>query len=705
VKLLIAIPALNEEDSISQIIERCLEARGNIIRNSPVAEVEITVISDGSTDRTVELASSFKPRINLVVFEKNRGYGAAIKEAWRQSDAELLSFLDADGTCDPNFFVALCQTLVDQQACVVLGSRLHSGSKMPLIRRIGNVIFASLLSVFSSSRVRDSASGMRVVRRDCLERLLPLSDGLDFTPAMSAQCILAADLPIREIAMPYAERAGRSKLHVVGDGLRFLGVILKTALLYRPSRVLGLVALVLLLGAAALMARPTLYYLRNHAVQEWMIYRFVVSQLLGTAASAPLVRGQARRKPNFLFLIADDHAGYVLGADGNRLAETPNLDALVGTGESARRIKLMLPRAAAGATTVLIRGESGTGKNLVARILHSLSPRNQGPFIQFNCAALPETLAESELFGYEKGAFTGAAARKEGRFEMADGGTLFLDEVADLSPVTQPKILRVLQEGEFERVGGTRTSRVDVRIVTATNQDLAALVREKRFREDLFYRLNVIQICVPPLRARRDDIPGLLRHFFERASRHAGVEVPTVTVAALRSLQTYAWPGNIRELRNVVERLVVRDPGRPVDVDDLPHELRSAPVPSSGPSRSHPIANPVDVALDALSFETVADRLWRRLQTGECFWTCVSEPFRNHDLTRADVRALVQRGLGHTQGSYVALLKIFNVPAEDYKRVLSFLRQNDCHVPFQPFRAIKPHGAPADTHPSRRAAV
>src|SRR5216684_4409184 len=180
-RLLIAIPALNEEDSISQTIERCLEASGNIIRSSPVTEVEITVISDGSTDRTVELASSFKPRINLIVFEKNRGYGAAIKEAWRQSDAELLSFLDADGTCDPNFFADLCRTLVSEQADVVLGSRLNQASKMPLVRRVGNRGFATLLRALSSSRVRDTASGMRVVRRARLGRLLPLPDGLSFT--------------------------------------------------------------------------------------------------------------------------------------------------------------------------------------------------------------------------------------------------------------------------------------------------------------------------------------------------------------------------------------------------------------------------------------------------------------------------------------------------------------------------------------------
>ena len=180
-----------------------------------------------------------------------------------------------------------------------------------------------------------------------------------------------------------------------------------------------------------------------------------------------------------------------------------------------------------------------------------------------NCAALPETLLESELFGHEKGAFTGAAGRKEGRFELADGGTLFLDEIADLSPVTQPKLLRVLQEGEFERVGGTRTIRVDVRIVAATNQDLATMVREKRFREDLYYRLNVITITVPPLRERREDIPVLAQHFL-RAVR--GQEQPASWRASATRpcgcLEAYSWPGNVRELENVVERAVVLARGR-----------------------------------------------------------------------------------------------------------------------------------------------
>jgi two-component system response regulator HydG len=228
--------------------------------------------------------------------------------------------------------------------------------------------------------------------------------------------------------------------------------------------------------------------------------------------------------------------------------------------------------------TVLIQGESGTGKELVARAIHDRSSRRNGPFIAVNCAALPETLLESELFGYEKGAFTGAAGRKEGRFELADGGTLFLDEIADLSPVTQPKILRVLQEGEFERVGGTKTSRVDVRIVTATNQDLATLVRDRRFREDLFYRLNVITIQVPPLREKHEDVPVLAQHFLRVYAAKNNRQLDGFSDEALGCLEAYSWPGNVRELENVVERAVVLARGARVDAGDLPDAVRERPV-------------------------------------------------------------------------------------------------------------------------------
>lgn len=283
-KLLIAIPALNEEASIQQIIERCLQARQGIIDTSPVTQVEITVVSDGSTDRTVELASRFSDRTKLIVFPKNRGYGAAIKEAWAHSNADLLGFLDADGTCEPKFFSQLVNALEEHEADVALGCRLNENSKMPWVRRIGNIIFASMLTVLSSSKVRDTASGMRVVRRTCLPELLPLPDGLHFTPAMSARAILSDTLRIVEIDMSYHEREGESKLRPGKDGLRFVKAILDAALLYRPARPLAILGLLWLAVAVVLMLTPTAHYVKYRVVEEWMIYRFVVSHLAGTLA-------------------------------------------------------------------------------------------------------------------------------------------------------------------------------------------------------------------------------------------------------------------------------------------------------------------------------------------------------------------------------------------------------------------------------------
>jgi hypothetical protein len=279
VKLLIAIPALNEEDSIAAVIEKSLDAREYIRLHSPITDVSIVVVSDGSTDATVEIAGRYSGLIKLIVFPRNRGYGAAIKEAWRGSDADVLGFLDADGTCDPRFFAALCDRLLSEDADVALGCRLNAESRMPPLRRFGNVLFASLLTAFSSKRVRDTASGMRVVRKTALPKVLPLPDGLHFTPAMSARALLSDSVKIVEVDMPYHEREGESKLRVVKDGLRFLRVILATVFLYRPSRPLNTAAALLLVAACALMAYPVWYYAGHRSVLEVMIYRFLVGDL------------------------------------------------------------------------------------------------------------------------------------------------------------------------------------------------------------------------------------------------------------------------------------------------------------------------------------------------------------------------------------------------------------------------------------------
>ena len=252
---------------------------------------------------------------------------------------------------------------------------------------------------------------------------------------------------------------------------------------------------------------------------------------------------------------------------------------MIGASPAFRRMLTLIEQIADSSATILIQGESGAGKELVARTIHERSGRRAGPFVAVNCAALPETLLESELFGYEKGAFTGAAGRKEGRFELANGGTLFLDEVADLSLVTQPKILRVLQEGEFERLGGTRTLQVDVRIVTATNQDLAEMVKEKRFREDLYYRLNVITVRVPPLRERHEDIRVLAQHYLRVYSAKNGRKLDGFSNEALERLESYAWPGNVRELENLIERTVLLARKDRIDAEDLPEEVAGVKRP------------------------------------------------------------------------------------------------------------------------------
>jgi two-component system response regulator HydG len=247
---------------------------------------------------------------------------------------------------------------------------------------------------------------------------------------------------------------------------------------------------------------------------------------------------------------------------------------IIGQSLPMRRVLDMARQVAPSRATVMLLGESGTGKELFARALHSWSDRAAKPFIALNCAALPESLLEAELFGHERGAFTGAQQRRQGRFELADGGTLFLDEVAEMSPHVQVKLLRVLQEGEFERVGGSQTQRVDARIVAATNRDLDAEVKAGRFREDLFYRLNVIQMTLPPLRDRQGDIPLLVQHFIERFAARNGKAVRGLTAEALQALQAWSWPGNVRELENLIERAVVLCRGDAIGVEDLPESMR-----------------------------------------------------------------------------------------------------------------------------------
>jgi len=296
---------------------------------------------------------------------------------------------------------------------------------------------------------------------------------------------------------------------------------------------------------------------------------------------------------------------------------------MVGESPGLRQVGDAIKRAAPTNATVLLLGESGVGKELVARAIHRNSLRSRDRFIQVNCAAIPEELIESELFGHEKGSFTGATEKQIGKFEQADKGTIFLDEVGDMSPKTQAKVLRVLQEGEVERLGSARTIKVDVRVIAATNKDLEAEIEKGTFREDLYFRLSVIPIRVPPLRDRREDIPLLVKHFADLFARENNRRPPRFTPGALEFLKSARWKGNVRELKNTVERLIIMTPGDSVDVDDLRDIVRLEPRPQTPDNNEKPgtLREFKESAERAFLVEKLREHSWNISKTAEVIGT------------------------------------------------------------------------------------
>jgi len=361
-------------------------------------------------------------------------------------------------------------------------------------------------------------------------------------------------------------------------------------------------------------------------------------------------------------------------------------ETLIGVGAAIRALEAEIDYAARSDAKVLITGESGVGKEVIARLIHQRSRRAHTPLVTINCAGIPDPLLESALFGHVKGSFTGAHRDRLGLLEIADGGTIFLDEIGEMSLGVQALLQRFLENGELQRVGADSVrSRVDVRIIAATHRQLVDEIAANAFREDLYHRLNVIHLTVPPLRARREDIPVFVQYFLRVCAERHGMQPPAILPEVMNRLTTYDWPGNVRELRNVVERLIVGARAGMITPDELPAEIRQ-------PAAARPLS-PAKSGVRPL-----VDELFDRLVNGrESFWNVVHPLFISRDMTRADLRALLKRGLEQAGGSYKVLVQLFNMPGRDYKRFLNFLRKHQCQVPFQRFRPARVATASAET--------
>jgi len=347
---------------------------------------------------------------------------------------------------------------------------------------------------------------------------------------------------------------------------------------------------------------------------------------------------------------------------------------LIGASGAIAELSQEIDRIARSDAKVLVTGESGVGKELVANAIHQRSARAQRPMVAVNCAGLPETLLESELFGHVKGSFTGAYRDKQGKLEMADGGSIFLDEIGEMTLRMQGLLLRFMETGELQKVGADRVAgRVNVRVIAATNRNLRDMIAEGTFREDLFYRLNVIHLTVPALRERREDIPALIDHFLAGFTKSNGHAVKHISSDAAKLLCDYSWPGNVRELENVIERLVVTGRSESVMPDDLPMEIRMQQMIGLRPKKERR--------------RTIADDLYKKLtEERESFWTVVYPLYMQREITRGNVRDLVRKGLEDARGNYKIVAKLFNMESRDYKRFLNFLRKHDCQLPFKEYR-------------------
>ena len=345
---------------------------------------------------------------------------------------------------------------------------------------------------------------------------------------------------------------------------------------------------------------------------------------------------------------------------------------LLGNSIVIRELQEEIDDVARSDAKVLITGESGSGKELIAHAVHARSPRAARPFVAVNCAGVPETLLESELFGHVKGSFTGAYRDRPGKLELAHHGTIFLDEIGEMTLRMQGLLLRFLETGELQKVGADQTAgRVNVRVIAATNRTLRGMIAQGQFREDLFYRLNVIHLVAPPLREHKDDIPLLVEHFLARFAADGRFTPKEISPEAFSTMMEYSWPGNVRELENVIERCAVTGTKRLIEPEDLPPDVRAN---RGGWARRE-------------RRRGMADELYKRIiDQRESFWTVVYPLYMQREITRSSVRDLVRKGLKEARGNYKIVARMFNMEDSEYKRFLNFLRKHDCQVPFKEFR-------------------
>ena len=355
---------------------------------------------------------------------------------------------------------------------------------------------------------------------------------------------------------------------------------------------------------------------------------------------------------------------------------------LVGTGPELSELRAKIARVAGSDANVLVIGPTGAGKELVARLIHRLSPRKNRELRTINCAALTESILEAELFGFARGSFTGAYREKQGKLEVADSGTIFLDEIGDMALTTQARVLRFMESGEIQSIGESSVRHIDVRVIAASNADLPKMLQQNSFRQDLYYRIRVLQIEVPPLKGHAGDIPELIRHFWELASSN-GHRPPDISNQALVALMQHPWPGNVRELRNLVANLVLDNQGQPLSLEDVRRHLSlsAASLGTSPPA----VAKPGELGLEDDLYDQMVCR-------GQSFWTVVYPPFMARELNQSQVRYIIARALIQSVGNYQSVTRLLNVGEGEnqYKRFLNFLRKHGLNLPFMQYRTSRP---------------